>query len=105
MENKNRTINMNAEELKNVKDILEKYIPKYKVVVFGSRLGGKVKPFSDLDLAIMNDVPLDFSDYVDLKNAFEDSDLSIKIDVVEWANLTDAFKHIILKNYHILQEG
>jgi predicted nucleotidyltransferase len=46
-----------------------------RTIYFGSRVQGTAKPFSDLDLAVMGDVPLDFRQLADLKDAFAESDL------------------------------
>jgi len=43
-----------------VEDFLRRYIPNYQVWEFGSRVTGKAKQYSDLDLAIISDEPLDY---------------------------------------------
>ena len=103
MENSGVQLTLSSPELKIVQDILKKYIPNKTVYAFGSRVCGKVKEFSDLDLVIIDQELLDVSIYVALKNAFDDSNLSIKVDIVEWVNLTQSFKDIILKCYFIMQ--
>ena len=62
--------------------ILREHIPDHEVRAFGSRVRGQPRPFSDLDLAICGDVPLDDATLVDLRDAFEESDLPIVVDVV-----------------------
>ena len=101
-ENKILKLDLQKEELEIVKNIIKKYIPDKIVWVFGSRINGKAKPFSDLDLVIVDEKPLDFQLFVELKNAFEESDLAIKVDLVEWINLSDSFRNIILKCYFVL---
>jgi predicted nucleotidyltransferase len=94
---------LKPEEIKIVKDILQKYIPNKKVYAFGSRVNGNVKEFSDLDLVIVDQNILDISLFVALKNAFDESNLVIKVDIIEWVNLSTSFKDIILKKYYVLQ--
>jgi len=43
----------------------------------------------------MRDEPLDFRRLVALKDAFADSDLPFRVDVVEWATTGEAFRLII----------
>lgn len=82
--------------------ILHDIIPEYHVRAFGSRVKGNAKPFSDLDLAIMTDVPLPLEKHAELVEAFSDSDLAWKVDLVDWAATSDAFKQIINAHYEVL---
>lgn len=83
------------EDLKTVKAILARYVPKFTVLVFGSRVKNTAKKFSDLDLAIITDRPLDVPTYTDLKEAFSHSDLPFKVDLVDWSLISEDFKKII----------
>ena len=67
-----------------------------QVYVFGSRAHGRgLKPFSDLDLCLrgQNRVSPELLDR--LTEAFAQSDLPIRVDVVDWFALSDEFKAII----------
>lgn len=50
---------------------------------------------SDLDLVIITDQPLPLSIQGALADAFSDSDLPWRVDVVDWATTSDSFKAII----------
>ncbi len=39
-----------------------------------------------------------------LKEAFEDSDLPILVDVLDWQEISQSFREIIAKDYAVLQE-
>ena len=80
-----------------VKSILQKHIPNRSVVVFGSRAGGTIKPFSDLDLCIMGEEDISPSILNDLKDAFSQSDLPMRVDIVVWSNTQKHFQDIIQK--------
>lgn len=54
-------IDLAAPHLEIVKHILTEHVPQYTVWVFGSRVGGVVKPHSDLDLAVVSDRPLNLN--------------------------------------------
>ena len=64
--------------LENVKSILNTYIPNDEVWAFGSRTRGTARKFSDLDLAVITEQPLDFNLYAALKEAFSESIFLLK---------------------------
>lgn len=72
--------------------------------VFGSRVQGNAKPFSDLDLAVMGETALDFRQLAALKDAFADSNLPFRVDVVDWATTSEAFRRIIEDRYEVVRE-
>jgi predicted nucleotidyltransferase len=86
-----------------VKDILQKFLPKETVWAFGSRVRHTHKPFSDLDIVVVNDQPLSIATMAELREAFSESDLPWKVDVVDWASISDSFKDTIKSNKLELQ--
>ena len=92
-------------DLKAVQAILHRYIPDREVRAFGSRVSGTVKPFSDLDLAVMGNIPLPAPILADLKDAFSESDLPFKVDIVDWAETRENFRAIIETAYVVVQSG
>jgi len=86
-----------------VKDILQKFLPKETVWAFGSRVMHTQKPFSDLDIVVVNDEPLSIATMAELSEAFSESDLPWKVDVVDWASISDSFKDHIKSNKLELQ--
>jgi predicted nucleotidyltransferase len=96
-------INLQKEHLVIVQKILRQHIPAYEVWLFGSRATNKIKPHSDLDLVIMANKPLSPETFVALQEAFEDSDLPFRTDIVQWCKLSQDFKDIILQNYSVIQ--
>jgi len=88
-----------------VQDILKQYVPEYDVWAFGSRVHGRnLKKFSDLDLVIINDKPLKKLQLFNIKEALSESDLPIMVDVLAWSDIDETFKHIIQKEYEIIQK-
>lgn len=96
-------INLEKKYLTMVQSILKKWIPNQTVWLFGSRVTDKIKPYSDIDLVIISDEPTSFATLSQIANAFSESDLPYKVDVVDWAMLDDEFKKIIKSNYEIVQ--
>ena len=39
-----------------------------------------------------------------LKDAFEDSDLPIQVDVLDWQEISQSFREVIAKDYAVLQK-
>ena len=82
-------------EWQQVSDILQRYLPQYEVWAFGSRVKGNAKPYSDLDLAIISDTPLPLALLAEVAEAFSESDLPWKVDLVDWATTSERFRQVI----------
>lgn len=89
------TIKLRPDDLQLVRAILHAHTPGREVRAFGSRVVGKPKPASDLDLCIMGDDRLPPAVMERLRSAFSESPLPMKVDLVEWAGLKDGFRRIV----------
>jgi predicted nucleotidyltransferase len=96
-------INLNIDALQLVKAILKEYIPDESVYLFGSRCTGQIKPYSDIDLAIITDKPISPLTMALLDNAFKESDLPYKVDIVDCSTIDQSFKNIIESRYEVIQ--
>lgn len=97
-------IDLSPNHLKTVRQILAKHVPDCEVRAFGSRVTQSAKAYSDLDLAVVGVTALDRNTLARLKEAFEDSDLPIQVDVLDWQEISQSFREIIAKDYASLQE-
>jgi predicted nucleotidyltransferase len=97
-----KPIDLRPRDLESVCRILADHVPDREVWAFGSRVGGAAKEFSDLDLAILGDAPLAAAVLADLQEAFRESDLPFKVDVIDWATTQDHFRRIIEAQYIVL---
>lgn len=88
-----------------VRRILQTCVPQHEVWAFGSRVKGKAKPHSDLDLAIITRRPLPLGVLATLNDAFAESDLPWRVDVVDWASTSEAFRHIIEQDKVVVQRA
>lgn len=88
------TIDILPHEHQLILQILQAYLPQQTSVwAFGSRVTGKAKKFSDLDLAIdANGKPLSLEMTAKLANAFDESILPYKVDIVDWNTISISFK-------------
>ena len=78
-----------------INEILEDYDVSF--FAFGSRVTGKNKPFSDLDIFYFE--ALSNREILRLEEAFEESDLPFTVDVVNFKNCDQEFQKVILQNY------
>ena len=79
--------------------ILAETVPGREVWAFGSRVRGKARPTSDLDFAVLGDAPLSFEVLAALRDAFSESNVPYKVDVVDWAATSEAFRDIIRREH------
>ncbi len=97
---------LDDQEMAIVQSILGEMIPKYEVWAFGSRVHGRcLKKFSDIDLAIIANAPVDSGMLSELKEAFSESDLPYRVDVVDYASASRTFRDIIQQEYEVIQES
>jgi len=87
-----------------IKNILSQIIPERLVWAFGSRVNGNKKEFSDLDIVILGEKPLAQEKEADIHNAFINSDLPFKIDIIIWSRTSDKFKSIINQSHKVIQQ-
>ena len=88
-------IDVPAQDLKIIKQILKKYVPDCEIRAFGSRVTGKAKAYSDLDLVITGAKKLERKTMVFLKEAFEESKLNFRVDIVDWHAIAKSFREVI----------
>ena len=85
-----KTIALSQIERNIVRNIL-KGMPN--VVIFGSRINGSSKRFSDLDICFKGAIAPEVFEL--LKEAFENSELPFKVDLVEYSKIPKTFQQII----------
>jgi type I restriction enzyme S subunit len=85
-----------------VRDILLRNVPGHEVWAFGSRVKGPVKPYSDLDLAVISDKPLPLDVLGGLADDLSEFDLPWRVDVVDWATTSESFRRIIEREKVVL---
>ena len=96
-------IDLEQKHLTEVQRILAAFVPHYEVWAFGSRVSGKAKPYSDLDMVIVTDQPVPPAVMSDLRDAFAESDLPMKVDLVDWATTSESFRRIIEQERVLVQ--
>jgi len=97
-------VKLNDHEITIVQHILATTVTEYEVRIFGSRVHGRgLKPFSDIDLAIVSEHSIAAELLDELKEQFAESDLPYRVDVVDYASASQRFRDIISYEYEVIQ--
>lgn len=88
--------------LEMVKSILKSHVSECEVRAYGSRVTGKSRKYSDLDISVVGVKKLDRRRLMELRNAFDESDLPIRVDVHDWHNTSPDFQRIIEANHVVI---
>ena len=99
--NKENLIDLDKKQLVLLGKIIEQHVPSKTVWAYGSRVTWKATEISDLDLVVFDCNSAEISGF---KEALEESDLLISVDVMDWGNISDNFKKNIMKKHIVLQE-
>jgi len=90
-------IGLAADHRRLVRGIVAAHLPRGTAVwVFGSRATGRARPLSDLDLAVDAGRRLTLDEIAALSEAFSESDLPYKVDIVDWHAVDERFRRIIM---------
>ncbi len=89
-------LDVSAGELQQVRQILLEKLPdKTTAYAFGSRTQNTARRFSDLDIVLMAENGLSFALLAELQEAFSESDLPYRIDLIDWDRISGEFKAVI----------
>lgn len=80
--------------VKQVKEVVRKYLPedRYEVFIFGSRAKRKNRRFSDIDLGISGKKALRGSVKVKIQEELENSKIPYKVDLVDFSLVSEKFR-------------
>jgi predicted nucleotidyltransferase len=73
------------------------------IFLFGSRVDGTSATYSDYDLGFFADIDID-SKIVELKEAFQNSNIPFKVDLVNFSHVSTEFKKIALAKVEIWKD-
>lgn len=93
--------------LEQVQTLLHAHVPHAEVWAYGSRVTGSGHEASDLDLVLRNPKNLleETGALYDLKEAFTESNLPIRVDIMDWARIPASFHREIERAHVMVQEG
>jgi predicted nucleotidyltransferase len=98
-------IDVSGKHLETIRRILAEYVGDCEVRAFGSRVCGTAKNHSDLDVAVVGTKKMNQRAKMLLREAFEESDLPFRVDVIDYNTVSDEFRAIIDAKYEILQRN
>ena len=82
-------------------ELLQKHLPDTQVWAYGSRINGKARPSSDLDLVAFIS-PEQRESFFELKDDFEESDLPFRVDLFIWDEIPNQFQENIKQEHIVL---
>ena len=98
-------IDLNPKHFETVQHLLAKHVPGCEVRVFGSRAKWTAGDYSDLDLVVICNQTSNLVQIRKLKEEFEDSNLPIRVDVLDWDIISEEFKRVIVDKYEVIQRA
>lgn len=96
-------IDLHPGDLAIIRRILSQHVPGAQVRVFGSRVAGTSRKYSDLDIAIMSGEKLTLETQAALTAAFQESDLPFRVDVIDWHGISGEFRKRIEMQFEVIQ--
>lgn len=91
-------LDLTNDQLCAVRNLLRARLPGRSVRAFGSRVEGRARPHSDLDLVVLGETPVRAETWADLGADFEESDLPFRVDLVHWSDLPPPMQQYIGKH-------
>ena len=95
-------LDIKDDQLEIVKSILKNNVSDVEARVYGSRVTGNIKPYSDLDLVLVGENKISREVMMHIKDAFQESELPFRVDIQDWNKLTEQFRKIISEKYVVL---
>lgn len=98
-------IDLKPSDWVELRRVLGEHLPHMAVWAFGSRTKGTAKPYSDLDLALITHLPMTLEEMADIRDAFGQSDMTVKVDLLDWAATDPRFQALIEQEKVVIQAG
>ena len=95
-------IDAKKEDLEFITKIINKHVDNCEIRVFGSRVKGNSKRYSDIDICIVAASEIGWKTLCIIKEEFAGSELPYRVDVIDWNGVGDNFKRIISEKYEII---
>ncbi len=88
-------------------ELIRQHLPQAQIWAYGSRVTSDCHEASDLDLVARNLAEVDQSlpDLFDFQEALVQSNLPIRVDVVDWAQIPEMFQREIERGYVEIWDG
>jgi len=97
----NDPIDIRSDERKTLLDLLNRYLPETPAWVYGSRVSGKSRPQSDLDMVVFTQ-PEQGPRVSELQEALDESNLPFRVDLFVWDEIPEQFRRNIENEHRVL---
>lgn len=86
---------------KTIREIIFNFLNprECQVFIFGSRATGRANKFSDYDIGILSKKPLSFDRLAFIKEAFEESNLPFRVDIIDFSLVSQRFREVALSKF------
>jgi len=98
-------MDLKPHQLEQVRNILRQQVPETQVYAFGSRVTLTAKAHSDLDLVVVGDAEIPTGRMHWLEEAFFESDLPFRVDVLDWHAIPAEFREQIAVRRELIWGG
>jgi predicted nucleotidyltransferase len=98
-------LDIEARDIEIVKRLLKRRLPGCEIRAYGSRVAGTAHSGSDLGIAIVGPTALDPFVLSELYSDFEESDLPLSVDLIDWNIAPDSFREAIARRYVVIDMG
>lgn len=90
-----------------LKALLQQWLPHAEIWAYGSRVTAQAHEASDLDLVVRNpsQLMLPTESLLDAKDSIVESNLPIRVDMVDWAKVPEHFRQEIARAYVVVQSA
>lgn len=99
------TLTMQPHHLAMLRALLHQHLPGAEVWAYGSRVNGDGHDASDLDLVVRqpNDLSQQTQGLGEIQEAYSESNLPIRVEIVDWARIPERFQREIERGYVVVQ--
>lgn len=90
-----------------IANVMRKFSPQlsgHRVVLFGSRAGGKARTRSDFDVGVIGDEPLPVKVFYEIDDMLENLPTLYRIDWVDLNNAAPSLRERALENAEVIYE-
>jgi uncharacterized protein len=98
-------LDLHPDHLKILCTLLLQYLPDSEIWAYGSRVNGNGHDASDLDLVVRqpNNLEQQTREIDELQDALSESNLPIRVELVDWARIPVSFHREIEHAYVVVQ--
>jgi predicted nucleotidyltransferase len=100
-----QTLDLQSRHLEMLRGLLQQHLPHAEVWAYGSRVNGNGHDASDLDLVARqpNDLTRQTREVGEVREAFVESNLPIRVEIADWARIPASFQREIERAYVVVQ--